>query len=107
MLIQLKKAYSPKINVAVEWQRRKQNRLCRTWDDPWKDMSLSNHLNIHSYRLNMLIFHLLLGTLIVGGHGDHSFDLQDLDDVGMSYAERHVNQPIDRFLAHAQPADIS
>ncbi len=55
----------------------------------------------------MLIFHLLLGTLIVGGHGDHSFDLQDLDDVGMSYAERHVNQPIDRFLAHAQPADIS
>jgi hypothetical protein len=27
---------------------------------------------------------------VVVAHGDHSFDLDDVNDEGMSYAERHV-----------------
>ena len=35
---------------------------------------------------------LFLLTL-VKAHGDHSFDLSD-EDIGMSYAERHVRLPL-------------
>ena len=38
-----------------------------------------------------LIAQLVLGVVLAAGHGDHSFDLNDLSDAGMSYAERHVN----------------
>lgn len=33
---------------------------------------------------------LALLPALVWGHGDHTFDLDDLSDEGMSYAERHV-----------------
>jgi hypothetical protein len=28
---------------------------------------------------------------LVAAHGDHTFDLEDANDEGMSYAERHVS----------------
>jgi hypothetical protein len=34
---------------------------------------------------------LLFLLTLVKAHGDHSFDLSD-EDIGMSYAERHVRQ---------------
>ena len=41
----------------------------------------------------MLILLLLHSALLVAGHGDHSFDLNDLKDISMPYAERHVEKP--------------
>ena len=56
---------------------------------------LSTHFHISSPTsnpTNMLpIIHLILGALVVSAHGDHNFDLNDLADAGMSYAERHVS----------------
>nr|XP_018264522.1 uncharacterized protein I303_02692 [Kwoniella dejecticola CBS 10117]OBR86680.1 hypothetical protein I303_02692 [Kwoniella dejecticola CBS 10117] len=37
------------------------------------------------------ILPVLLGSLLVSAHGDHSFDLDDLNDAGLSYAERHMH----------------
>lgn len=34
---------------------------------------------------------LLLTAALVKAHGDHTFDLDDAGDIGMSYAERHVS----------------
>ncbi|WVR03980.1 hypothetical protein IAU60_000979 [Kwoniella sp. DSM 27419] len=34
---------------------------------------------------------ILLGSLLVAAHGDHSFDLDDINDAGLSYAERHMH----------------
>jgi hypothetical protein len=34
---------------------------------------------------------LLLAAAMAAAHGDHSFDLNDAADDGMSYAERHVS----------------
>ncbi|WVQ94470.1 hypothetical protein IAU59_001549 [Kwoniella sp. CBS 9459] len=33
----------------------------------------------------------LLTSLLVSAHGDHSFDLDDANDAGLSYAERHMH----------------
>ncbi|WRT65518.1 uncharacterized protein IL334_002463 [Kwoniella shivajii] len=34
---------------------------------------------------------ILVGSLLVAAHGDHSFDLNDANDDGLSYAERHMH----------------
>lgn len=39
--------------------------------------------------LNALL--LLLLPHLVRGHSDHTFDLNDENDAGMPYAERHVS----------------
>ncbi|KAK6907154.1 hypothetical protein I203_101144 [Kwoniella mangroviensis CBS 8507] len=37
------------------------------------------------------ILPMILSSLLVAAHGDHSFDLDDLNDAGLSYAERHMH----------------
>ncbi|WWC87690.1 uncharacterized protein L201_002582 [Kwoniella dendrophila CBS 6074] len=37
------------------------------------------------------ILSILMSSLLVAAHGDHSFDLNDLNDAGLSYAERHMH----------------
>ncbi|WWC68791.1 uncharacterized protein I206_102726 [Kwoniella pini CBS 10737] len=37
------------------------------------------------------ILPILVSSLLVSAHGDHSFDLNDLNDAGLSYAERHMH----------------
>jgi hypothetical protein len=34
---------------------------------------------------------ILALAALVAAHGDHTFDLEDANDEGMSYAERHVS----------------
>jgi hypothetical protein len=43
---------------------------------------------------------LLFLLSLVKAHGDHSFDLSD-EDIGMSYAERHVRYPRSLFFTHS------
>jgi hypothetical protein len=45
---------------------------------------------------------LLFLLTLVKAHGDHSFDLSD-EDIGMSYAERHVRYPRSLFFSHVHP----
>jgi hypothetical protein len=45
---------------------------------------------------------LLFLLTLVKAHGDHSFDLSD-EDIGMSYAERHVRYPRSLFFSHIHP----
>lgn len=45
---------------------------------------------------------LVLLAALVSGHSEHSFDLDDQADIGMSYAERHVSRPsLSLFLSDA------
>ena len=44
-------------------------------------------------QLHPLALLLLLARLrLARAHSDHSFDLDDQDDAGMPYAERHVSE---------------